>query len=56
MDIYSHAFGGTEPTLTLQPGRDHLWYQHFLGEFDQIWAAGRPVPFVSERHLGTLPG
>ena len=43
VDIYSHAFSGTEPALTLEAGRDHLWYQHFLGEFDQIWAAGRPA-------------
>lgn len=43
VDIYSHAFGGTEPALTLEAGRDHVWYQHFLGEFDQIWAAGRPA-------------
>ena len=43
VDIYSHAFGGTEPALTLEAGRDHLWYHHFLGEFDQIWAAGRPA-------------
>lgn len=41
VDIYSHAFGGTDPALALQAGRDHTWYQHFLGEFDQIWAAGR---------------
>jgi hypothetical protein len=47
VDIYSHTFGGREPALTLHPGRDHLWYQHFRAEFDQIWAAGRPV-FVSE--------
>jgi hypothetical protein len=42
VDIYSHAFGGTEPALTLQARRDHTWYQHFLGEFEQIWAAARP--------------
>ncbi|GAA2644775.1 hypothetical protein [Paractinoplanes durhamensis] len=41
VDIYSHTFGGPEPALTLQAGRDHIWYQHFRGEFEQIWAAGR---------------
>jgi hypothetical protein len=42
VDFYSHRFGGTEPALALQAGRDHTWYQHFLGEVEQIWAAGRP--------------
>jgi hypothetical protein len=41
VEIYSHVFGGTDPALALRAGRDHTWYQHFLGEFDQIWAAGR---------------
>jgi hypothetical protein len=43
VDIYSHAFGGKEPALTLRAGRDHTWYQHFAGEFDQIWASARPL-------------
>lgn len=42
VDIYSHTFGGPEPALTLRAGPDHLWYQHFLAEFEQIWAAARP--------------
>ncbi|XVU22767.1 hypothetical protein ACQPZJ_36665 [Actinoplanes sp. CA-054009] len=42
VDIYSHTFGGAEPSLTLRPGRDHVWYQHFASEFEQIWSAGRP--------------
>jgi len=42
VDIYSHALGGTEPALDLRSGRDHPWYQHFLGELEQIWGAGRP--------------
>ncbi|WP_051808200.1 hypothetical protein [Actinoplanes subtropicus] len=42
VDIYSHTFGGTEPAMALHSGRDHPWYQHFLGELEQIWAAGRP--------------
>ncbi|MEV6848253.1 hypothetical protein [Actinoplanes sp. NPDC051411] len=42
VDIYSHTFDGTEAALTLRAGRDHVWYQHFLAELDQIWAAGRP--------------
>ncbi|MET0422299.1 MAG: hypothetical protein ABW046_00395 [Actinoplanes sp.] len=41
VDIYSHIFGGPEPALTLQAGRDHVWHQHFLAEFDRIWATGR---------------
>ncbi|MCO8270256.1 hypothetical protein M1L60_06565 [Actinoplanes sp. TRM 88003] len=46
VDIYSHTFGGREPALALEPGRDHTWFQHFQAEFDQIWTAGRPA-FVS---------
>jgi hypothetical protein len=42
VDIYSHTSDGTEAALTLQAGRDHTWYQHFLAELDQIWASGRP--------------
>jgi hypothetical protein len=41
VDIYSHTFDGTEAALTLQAGRDHTWYRHFLAELDQIWATGR---------------
>ncbi|WP_203822256.1 hypothetical protein [Paractinoplanes ferrugineus] len=42
VDLYSHALSGTEPALTLHARRDHTWYQHFRGEFEQIWAAARP--------------
>jgi hypothetical protein len=42
VDFYTHTFGGTEPALALRSGRDHPWYQHFLGELEQIWGAGRP--------------
>jgi hypothetical protein len=42
VDIYSHTSAGTEAALTLHAGRDHTWYQHFLAELDQIWAAGKP--------------
>ncbi|MEV4350621.1 hypothetical protein AB0J83_39695 [Actinoplanes sp. NPDC049596] len=41
VEIYSHSLGGTEPALTLEAGRDHVWYQHFKGELEQIWSAGR---------------
>jgi len=47
VDIYSHTFDGTDATLTLRAGHDHLWYRHFLGELDQMWASGHPWPFVS---------
>ena len=43
VDIYSHRPGRPEPALTLHAGRDGRWYEHFADEFDQIWAAGRPV-------------
>jgi len=43
VDIYSHRPGRPEPALTLHAGRDGHWYRHFAGEFDQVWAAGRPV-------------
>jgi len=52
VDIYSHAFGGDDPALTLEAGRDHTWYQHFLGEFEQIWDAGHPRPASA---TGTSP-
>jgi hypothetical protein len=41
VDIYSHTLDGRDPALALQAGRDHPWYQHFLGEVDQIWGAAR---------------
>jgi hypothetical protein len=41
VDIYSHTFGGKEAALSLEADRDHIWYQHFRAEFDQIWASGR---------------
>jgi len=43
VDFYTHTFGGPEPALALRSGRDHPWYQHFLGELEQIWGAGRPL-------------
>jgi hypothetical protein len=43
VDIYSHAFGGQEPALVVRAGRDQVWYQHFVAEFEQIWSAGRPL-------------
>jgi hypothetical protein len=41
VDIYSHRPAGTEPVLTLLRYRDPRWYQHFLSEFERIWADGR---------------
>ena len=43
VDVYSHRFGGTEPALHLRAGRDPAWYPHFVAEFEQIWATGRPA-------------
>lgn len=42
VDIYSHRAGALEPTLPLYADRDTRWFRHFTGEFDRIWAAGRP--------------
>jgi hypothetical protein len=41
VDIYSHLLDGREAALTLHAGRDHTWYRHFAGEFEQIWSAAR---------------
>ena len=43
VDIYSHRCGTAEPTLPLYAGRDIRWFQHFAGEFERVWAAGRPA-------------
>ena len=40
VDLYSHILGGREPALALRAARDPICYQHFLAEFDQIWASG----------------
>ncbi|MFI7543501.1 hypothetical protein [Actinoplanes sp. NPDC049599] len=42
VDIYSHRCGTPEPALPLYADRDVRWFRHFVAEFDQVWAAGRP--------------
>lgn len=49
--IYSHRPSGREVLLTLQPSRDQYWYEHFRSEFDQIWAAGRPVQIACAQNV-----
>jgi hypothetical protein len=44
VDVYSHRFTASEPTLPLRPDRDPGWYRHFRSEFEHIWSAGRPLP------------
>jgi hypothetical protein len=41
VEIYSHRCGTPEPTLPLHAARDGQWFQHFAGEFERVWAAGR---------------
>ncbi|GLY98396.1 hypothetical protein Acsp02_56500 [Actinoplanes sp. NBRC 103695] len=43
VDIYSHRCGTPEPSLPLHAGRDIQWFRHFAGEFERVWAAGRPL-------------
>ena len=42
VDIYSHRSGTAEPSLPLYADRDARWFQHFVAEFDRVWAAGSP--------------
>lgn len=52
VDLYSHTFGGREPSLTLRATHDPVWYPHFRAEFEQIWSAGHlPEDFVSGRQF-----
>ena len=44
VDIYSHRCGTPEPSLPLNAGLDARWFRHFTGEFERVWAAGRPCP------------
>lgn len=44
VEIYSHRPAAIEPVLTLAPDTDPQWYQHFVREFDRLWADARPVP------------
>jgi hypothetical protein len=43
VDIYSHRPDGREAVILLEADRDPRWYQHFVREFDRIWANGRPL-------------
>lgn len=43
VDIYSHRSASREPLLPLRADRDPRWYRHFVREFDQVWASGRPA-------------
>jgi len=49
VDIYSHRPGGPDPTLPLYAAQDQQWFRHFTGEFDRIWATGRPFVATDQR-------
>ncbi|MGW4463969.1 hypothetical protein [Micromonospora sp. NPDC004704] len=56
VDIYSHRPAGPEAVITLNAGRDPIWYRHFASEFDLIWASGQPAPISGgPRGIGTGP-
>lgn len=55
VDVYSHAFGGPDASMTLHADRDHAWNEHFHAEFEQIWAAGTPSLCQKDR-FSTLAG
>lgn len=43
VDVYSHSSASGDAVFTLRPGRDGHWYEHFHGEFERVWAPGRPA-------------
>jgi hypothetical protein len=42
VEIYQHHTIEQEPSFSLNTHRDGPWYEHFLNQFEVLWASGRP--------------
>jgi len=43
VEVYPHSYGyKSPPTFELTPQRDGIWYDYFVGQFDEMWKGAKP--------------